>query len=268
MPVHHADGVDLFYRAEGDGPTTVVLSHSFLVDHRQFDAQIEALSQRFRVVAYDHRGHGRSSDPGVSYGMEDIYADAVSLLEAVVDGPCHFVGLSTGAFVGLRLGYRRPELVDRLVLMSGSADLEGWVDRVRYAAMLRLLPLVGWRPLIGSGMTTMFGDRFLRDAERQDEAELWRERMMANDRGSIVRFARAVFGREPVTDRLGEIEAPTLVVSGESDRAQVPSRGRAMAAGIPNARFEQLAQAGHLSTIEEPAAVNALLQEFLSAETS
>lgn len=268
MPVHSNNGVDLFYRVAGDGPETVVLSHSFLVDHRQFDAQIDALSSQFRVVAFDHRGHGESSDPGVAYGMKDIYADAVSLIEAVVDGPCHFVGLSTGSFVGLRLGFRRPDLVDRLVLMAASADREGWVDRARYAAMLRVLPVVGWRPLIGTAMSTMFGPRFLRDEARRDEVELWRGRMMANDRGAIVRFGRAVFGRDAVEDRLHEIATPTLVISGERDHAQVPSRGRAMAAGIPNARFEQLEHAGHLSTIEEPAAVNALLLEFLTGPTS
>jgi 3-oxoadipate enol-lactonase len=263
MPVHSTNGVDLFYRIEGDGPETVVLSHSFLVDHRQFDAQIAALSPHFRVVAYDHRGHGRSSEPGSRYSMEQIYEDAVSLLEAVVDGPCHFVGLSTGAFVGLRLSLRRPELIDRLVLMGASADLEPWLDRARLAVMLRALPLVGWRPLIGSTMSTMFGSRFLRDEARSDEVELWRRRMMENDRGAIVRFARAVFGRDPVEDRLGEISVPTLVVSGEDDSAQAPKRGRAMADGIANARFELLEHAGHLSTIEEPAAVNELLLPFL-----
>jgi 3-oxoadipate enol-lactonase len=268
MPTHAANGAQLFYRVAGDGAETVVLSHSFLVDHRQFDAQIAELSEHFRVIAYDHRGHGRSADPGAAYSMDDIYADAESLIEALVDGPCHFVGLSTGGFVGLRLAFRRPDLVNRLVLMDTSADLEGWKDRARYAVMLRAVPFVGYRPLMGSVMKTMFGPRFLADESRRDDVALWRQRMMESDRHAIARFGRAIFAREPVEDRLVEIQAPTLVITGASDAAQIPERARRMAEGIAGSRFELVPHAGHLSTIEEPEAVNALLLSFLSGGNS
>jgi 3-oxoadipate enol-lactonase len=264
MPTLSLDEVELFYREAGNGPETVVLSHSFLVDHRQFDSQIDAVSERFRVIAYDHRGHGQSSDPGTAYKMEDIYRDAEALIETVVAGPCHFVGLSTGGFIGLRLGFRRPDLLNRLVLMDTSADVEGWVDRVRYSLMLRALPVMGYAPFMGPVMKTMFGERFLKDESRAEEVDVWRRRMMANDRRAIARFGRAVFSRDSVEARLAEIEAPTLVVSGEHDAAQVAARGRSMAAGIAGARFALIPHAGHLSTIEEPTVANELLIDFLA----
>jgi 3-oxoadipate enol-lactonase len=90
------NGVTLFYEEQGAGADTVVFSHSYLVDSTQFAPQIEALSDRYRCIAYDHRGHGRSQVTEGGYDMENLYADAVGLIEALHCAPCHFVGLSTG----------------------------------------------------------------------------------------------------------------------------------------------------------------------------
>ncbi len=124
MPEVDLDGVRLSFVERGSGAETVVFSHSYLLDHRHFEPQVAALEDRFRVLAYDHRDHGGSERPDGPYEMDAIYVDAVRFVEAMCDGPVHFVGLSTGGFVGVRLGIRRPDLLRSLVLMGTSAENE------------------------------------------------------------------------------------------------------------------------------------------------
>ncbi|MGD2113914.1 MAG: alpha/beta fold hydrolase [Acidobacteriota bacterium] len=267
MPEIDLPGVRLHYVERGSGAETAVFSHSYLVDHRHFEPQITALEDRYRILAYDHRDHGESehlsgADRG-PYGMEEIYADAVAFLEATCDGPVHWVGLSTGGFVGVRLGIRRPDLLRSLTLMDTSAEAEPTLSRLKYNLMLAVLPWIGFRPLIGETMKAMFGPRFLRDPERREERELWKARMMANDRRALVRFGRAIFSRDDVSAEAGGITVPTLVMVGERDRATPPARARRLAGSIPGARLEIIPHAGHLSTVEEPEAVNAVLGAFL-----
>lgn len=263
MPEITANGVRLSFVERGSGAETVVFSHSYLVDSRQFEAQIAALEGRYRVLAYDHRDHGASERVGGAYGMEDLYADAVAFLEATCDGPVHWVGLSTGGFAGVRLGIRRPDLVRSLVLMDTSAEAEPRRNRAKYAVMLAALPWIGFRPLIGETMRALFGPRFLHDPGRREERELWKARIMANDPAALARFGRAIFSRDDLAAEAARISVPTLVVVGERDRAKPPAEARRLAAAIPGARLEVIPHAGHLSTIEEPEAVNAVLRSFL-----
>lgn len=265
MPEITANGVRLSFVERGSGPETLVFSHSYLVDSRQFEAQIAALEGRYRVLAYDHRDHGASERVAGSYDLDDVYADAVAFLEATCDGPVHWVGLSSGGFVGVRLGIRRPDLLRSLMLMGTAAAAEPWLNRAKYGLMLKVLPWTGFRPLIGETMKAMFGLRFLHDPGRREERELWKARMMANDRAAIVRFGRAIFSRGDLQAEAARISAPTLVVVGERDRAKPPAEARRLAAAIPGARLEILPHAGHLSTIEEPEAATAALRAFLEA---
>jgi pimeloyl-ACP methyl ester carboxylesterase len=257
------NGVRLFYREAGSGPQTVVLSHSFLVDHRQFEAQIEALGSGYHVIAYDHRDHGRSARVGAPYDLAALVSDAEALFDALSVSPCHFVGLSTGGFVGMRLALRAPEQFRSLTLMDTSAEPEALRQRIRYRALLAVLGIAGVRPVLRSGMTAMFSRSFLRDPARQDEVAVWRQRIADNDPRALIRFSNAIFARDDVVERLRQLEVPTLVVVGEHDRPFPPERARTIAAAIPGAKLAVIPGAGHLSTIEQPEAVNDVLVPFI-----
>jgi 3-oxoadipate enol-lactonase len=268
MPDVDVGGVRLSFIERGSGAETVVFSHSYLLDHRHFEHQIAALEGRFRVLAYDHRDHGRSQRMAEAYDMDAIYEDGVGFLETVCDGPVHWVGLSTGGFVGVRLGIRRPDLLRSLTLMDASAEAEPPFRRMKYAAMLAALRWTGFQPLMGAVMRAMFGQTFLRDPERAAERELWKQRIMANDRDALVRFGRAIFSREAVHDQAARIGTPTRVVVGEEDRARPPAEARRLAAAVPGARLVVIPRGGHLCTIEEPEAVSAVLGRFLDEQTT
>jgi pimeloyl-ACP methyl ester carboxylesterase/ubiquinone/menaquinone biosynthesis C-methylase UbiE len=253
----------LAYEEHGTGDETVVLSHSYLVDRRQFDAQIEVLRERYRVLAYDHRGHGESDKPEDGYDIESLYRDAEGFIEATNAAPCHFVGLSTGGFVGLRLGFRRPDLLRSLVLMDTSAESEPLLKRAKYEAMFAVAKRAGLGPVIDKTMAIMFGPEFLSDPERRDEVALWRERILAGDVTALVRFGRGIFARDSVVDHLGEISVPTLVMVGEHDEPQPLGRAQVIAGGIPGAGLFVIPRAGHLSTIDNPGDVTSALSTFI-----
>jgi 3-oxoadipate enol-lactonase len=258
------DGVRLSYVEHGSGPETIVFSHSYLLDWSHFAPQIEALAGRYRCLAYDHRGHGGSTPVGSRYDLEAIYRDGERFVEALAGGPCHFVGLSSGGFVGLRLALRRPDLLRSLTLMATSAEAEPPTPRRRYRLMILALLLVGPRPLVDRVMPLLFGRAFLEDPARHPEVEALRRRVEHLPRLPTARFGAAIFDRPDLTAELPRIATPTLVVVGEDDRAQPPARARHMAERIPGAELAVIPRAGHVCTLEEPAAVNAVLEGFVA----
>jgi 3-oxoadipate enol-lactonase len=264
--IQHIDVGDtrLAYQEAGSGDETVVLSHSFLVDHRQFAAQVDALKSRYRVLAFDHRGHGQSDKPEHGYELEQLYRDALGFIEATDAGPCHFVGLSTGGFVGLRLALRRPDLLRSLVVMDAAANAEALHKRAKYEAMFAFVQNAGLAPLMGTIMKIMFGPTFLNDPARKDEVARWRARMQDNDVPALIRFGRGIFSRDDVVDRLGRITTPTLVMVGEHDEPQPIPRAQQMVDGIPGAKLAIIPEAGHLSSIENPDFVSEALTSFFT----
>lgn len=260
------DGVRLYYETAGSGPQAVVLSHSFLVDHSQFAGQFEALDD-YRVIAYDHRDHGRSDRVGTAYDLDALVRDAEGLIDALEAAPCHFVGLSTGGFVGMRLALRTPQRLRSLTLMDTSAESEPLLKLGKYRALFTLLRLVGTRPLQGRAMREMFSTSFLRDVDRQDEVARWRERIVKNDPAALVRFGNAIFDRDDIVEQLRHLDLPTLVIVGEHDRPQPLPRARTIVDAIPGAELTVIPDAGHLSTIEQPEAVNEVLLPFIRAHS-
>lgn len=258
------NGRELAYVDVGQGPETVLLSHCYLLDHRHYASQIEALATRFRVLAYDHRDHGQSDLATSAYSVEDLYADCVAFIEALDIAKCHFVGLSSGGYVGMRLGIRRPDLLSRLVLMGTTARADRRIDKVANEVMFVVLRALGFDALSKKVLPLIFGRTFLDDPSRSEEIDRWVAHLKSRDRGGIIRFGRAISRREPVLSMLGSIELPTLVVVGEEDVTTPPPRAKEIAERIPGAELAVIPRAGHLSTLENPELVNETLLRFLS----
>lgn len=265
MPSVSVNGVQLYYEETGSGPP-VLFSHGLLWSGRMFAAQVEALAPRYRCISYDHRGQGRSEvPPGDEMSIEDCAEDAAALIEALDAGPCHFVGLSMGGFVALRLALRRPELVRSITLVESAADPEPVENHRKYGLMNLVARLGGIRLLTGRVMPIMFGRTFLADPGRAALRERWTAELVSNRR-TIYRAVNGVIRREGVDDEaLGTITTPTLVLHGEEDVAVKMERAERTAAAIPGARLVRIPRAGHSSSVEEPEAVNAALLDFLGA---
>jgi pimeloyl-ACP methyl ester carboxylesterase len=118
------DGVRTWYDENGEGEP-LVLMHGGLVDARFFDKNIPALAKHFHVYTPERRGHGHTPDVEGPINYDLMTEDTIAFLDAVIDGPAHLVGHSDGAFVAMQVAMRRPELVDKLVLISGGFNKDG-----------------------------------------------------------------------------------------------------------------------------------------------
>ena len=142
MPMIRANGTALYYEDTGGTSVPVVFSHGLLWDTKLFAPQIAVLKDRYRCIAYDHRGQGRSADDtGRAISLETLTADAAALIEKLDLGPVHFCGLSLGGIVAMRLAIARPDLIRSLVLLDTTADAEPY--KLKYQAMNLVARLAG-----------------------------------------------------------------------------------------------------------------------------
>jgi 3-oxoadipate enol-lactonase len=228
-----------------------------------FAPQVGALKSRFRCIAYDHRGQGKSADGiGRAINVDTLVADAAAMIETLRIGPVHFCGLSMGGFVGLRLAICRPDLVRSLILLDTSADPEPVIAKLKYRMLNVIARCFGLRTVAKSVMPVLFGKTALTDPARVHERLAWQRQLIGN-RPSIWRAINGVLAREGVYDELGKITAPTLVLVGDEDVATGRANAERIAEAIRDARLVRIRHAGHSSTVEQPAAVTAAISAFL-----
>jgi pimeloyl-ACP methyl ester carboxylesterase len=258
----------IYYEDSGGSGAPVMFAHGLLWSCRMFDAQVAALKGRFRCVAYDFRGQGQSEVTESGYDFETLTADTIGLIENLKLAPVHFVGLSMGGMVGIRLAARRPELVRSLVLLETSADPEPEENVPQYRRLNLVARWFGLSLVAGRVMPIMFGRKFLEDPARAAERSLWRARALANNRKGITRAVTGVITRRPVLDELGKIRAPTLIMVGDQDLATVPAKAERIHERIAGSRLVVIPGAGHTSTVEESAFVTGQISAFLSGQAS
>lgn len=268
MPEIKVNDVTLFYEDQGSGPETIVFAHGLLWSGRMFDDQVAALKDKFRCITFDFRGQGQSEIAATGYDMDTLTEDAAALIKALDVQPCHFLGLSMGGFIGQRLAIRYPSLLKSLMLLETSADAEPQENIGRYRTLNFIARWFGLRPVAGRVMKIMFGEKFLGDPSRRQQRQQWRQQMIGNHRIGITRAVEGVISRDGVYDRLTEITVPTLIVVGDQDVATVPEKSERMHQQIRNSDLVVIPGAGHTSTVEEPAAVNRALSEFLGSLAS
>jgi 3-oxoadipate enol-lactonase len=265
MPMIRANGTALYYEDTGGGGMPVVFSHGLLWNSSVFAPQIAVLKDRYRCIAYDHRGQGRSADGvGHAIGMDTVTDDAAALIEKLGLGPVHFSGLSMGGIVGMRLGIGRPDLIRSLVLIATTADAEPYT--LKYKALTAVSRLFGVRAVAPAVMRALYGKTTLSDPARADERREWLHQYLLN-RSTIWRAANGVLERESIIGELGKITAPTLVMVGEEDISTPKAFADRIVGAIPQAKLVVIPAAGHGPPLEQPAVVTAAVGAFLDAQS-
>ena len=257
------NGAEIHYEEDGGGRETIVFAHGLLFSGRMFESQIRTLKDRYRCVTFDFRGQGRSEVTRSGYDMDSLTQDAAGLIEALGCAPCHFVGLSMGGFVGMRLAARRPALLRSLVLLETSADPEPKENVGPYRRLNFVARWIGLKLVAERVMKILFGRKFLEDPARGALKEEWRCRLLANDRIGITRAVTGVIDRPGVHEEIGQVTLPTLIIVGDQDVATPLATAERIRALIPGSKLVVIPGAGHSSAIEEPEAVNRALVEFL-----
>ena len=215
MPKIKVNGVSLNYHEQGTGEETILFVHGLLFNHRMFDAQVEALRSNYRCIAFDLHGQGDSQVTRDGYDIDNITQDTAALIKALNCGPCHFVGLSMGGFIGLRLAINHAKMLRSLSLLDTSADPEPQENVFRYRMMASIGRLFGFRPLMGRLLPIMFGKDTLEDEARRETVEYWKQQIRNNNRAGSSRAALGVIGRKGVFRQLRQIKIPTLIIVGD-----------------------------------------------------
>jgi 3-oxoadipate enol-lactonase len=266
VPKIEINGVLIHYQIRGKGSETILFAHGLLWSEKIFENQIEAFQDRYRCISFDFRGQGQSAVTGSGYDLETLSADTTSLIEALGAAPCHFVGVSMGGMVGLRIAARRPELIKSLALLATSADAEPEENKKRYRTLTFIARMFGLRIVANKIMPVMFGTSFLNDPHRAGLKRQWRQNLIANRRIGIARAVIGVIEREPIYDQINKISAPTLIARGDEDAAISMEQANRVHSRIAGSKLAIIPRAGHTPTVEEPAMVNGLLEKLLSAQ--
>ena len=257
------NGTRLYYEVAGRGDP-VVLVHGLCLDTRMWNAQFDVLADRYRVVRYDVRGFGKSAVPTVEAFR---HADDLRALLEHVDAPAaHVVGLSMGGRIALHYALLYPEATRSLVLVDSALDGFAWSDE--------------WRASLDA-----IGERAHRDGASAGN-QLWLEHELfapARERPACAAQLAEIVGDcsgwnwvhesptvgidPPAAERLGEIHVPALVVVGERDLPDFQVIADWLAEQIPSATKATMPGVGHMSNMEDAPAFNALLLNFLQAQS-
>jgi 3-oxoadipate enol-lactonase len=225
--------------------------------------QVAEFAKNRQVLIFDHRGVGESSDPGGSFTTADLAGDTAALLETLEIQQADVLGAFMGGMVAQELALLRPDVVRRLTLVGCYA---------RPDAKRRML-LEDWSAVAnaGVGMESMLRKRLIwtlseETLEQTDLIEtmldFFLKEDMPVDRGLFVRQCEACL-RHDTTERLGSIQARTLILCGRDDQLTPPKFHRALADAIEGSRLVVLEFGGHLVMAESAVRFNQIVEQFL-----
>lgn len=252
----------LAYEDHGPGPV-VVLLHGFPLDRSMWSAQVSDVGSVYRVIAPDLRGHGESAAPEGTYTMETMADDVAEVLDKLgIREPVVLGGLSMGGYVALALIKRWPERFRGLMLMdtrAGADTPDAAGNREGLAA--RVLADGNAGAVVAAMLPKLFC-AYTRQ-NRGPLIEPVRTVMERTPPRALAGALRGMAARADQTALLPKIKVPTLVLVGADDEITPPAEARKMADAIPNAQLAVIPDAGHLAPLENAAASNEAILEFL-----
>jgi pimeloyl-ACP methyl ester carboxylesterase len=227
-----------FADSGGAGEPILILHGGISDSEMLLDALEAALADRFRILAFDRRGHGRTADTDAAFHYDEMANETIAAIEKLIGGPVHLVGWSDGGNVALLVSLRRPDLVRSLVLISANYHFDGNVP-------------VG--PLVSEPKPLR--DRY---AQRSPDGG---EHFTA-----VFEKSRAMWAVEPTLtlDDLRRIRAPALVLAGDDDLMTL-AHTASLYESLPAGQLAVVPGTSHAVVLEKPELVGRLIGDFLSA---
>jgi len=258
MPMIDADGCLLNVSVEGrDGGPTLMLSNSLGCTLQMWEPQMKALTQVFRVVRYDRRGHGKSQVPDGPYSMERFGKDVLAILDDLNIEKTHWCGLSMGGMVGQWLGANAPERMGKIILANTTCyypDPTNWHNRIKAVSEGGLAAIAD--TVIAGWLTADFRER------APQAAENLKAMLLATPVKGYLACCEAL-SRLDQRELLPKIKSPTLVIAGRHDMGTTVANGEFIRSRIPGASMTIL-DAAHISNVEQPHAFTDAVVGFLT----
>jgi pimeloyl-ACP methyl ester carboxylesterase len=259
MPTTDAVGAKIHYLDTGSGKDVVLLLHAFPLHSGMWSRQIAALSPRYRVIAPDYPGLGKSTPRPEPSTMEALAEQVLEVLGGAQVDRAVVVGLSMGGYLAFELHRRRPGLFRGLALCdtrAGADTPEGAANREAFARNA-LEKGLHW---VADEMTP----KLLRPQPDPAAVKEIRHLIGQGTPAGVAAAQRGMARRPDSTPTLATIGCPTLVVVGAEDVLTPPPEAERMAAGIKGSRLVKIPGAGHMPNVEQPAAFDAALLEFIA----
>jgi 3-oxoadipate enol-lactonase len=263
MPTARAGEYELYYVEEGDG-FPVVLIHGLAGDHTAWMPQLPRLSSRYRTIAFDNRGAGRSTQKDEPVTTEELARDTLALMDELAVERAHVVGRSMGGAVAQHIALLDPDRVQSLVLLASFARLDPLGMRV-LANMREVLEWTGsWQDHARHSVQNFVSAAFFnerREQVAQIEALIGGESRL---QACYVRQNHACLEHDTL-DRLGEIRCPTLVLGGGRDPICSPT-STGWLGRIPGSETELFEDSSHFFLLEEPERFMQTLESWLERQ--
>jgi len=256
------NGTNIEYRDEGNGPP-VVFIHAFPLNQTMWHDQVAALRNRYRTITLDLRGFGHSDAPPGPYSMDQMAADVRGLLSFLNIDQAVLVGLSMGGYIALAFYRNYPDAVRAMVLADTRASADTHEARRRRIDSADKAEKEGSRAIAEDMVPLLLGhtttDTLPSIVERV------RGVIQSNSPEGIAGAQRGMSTRRDSTYILPGIDFPVLIIVGSEDELTPPQEAESLRSGIPGARLRVIANAGHLSNLEQPEHFNAELIDFLES---
>ena len=267
MPFLFTRGARVHYSVTGRGDAVLLIQGVGAVGGA-WRPQVEALSDRYRVITFDNRGIGASEITDGTLSIESMADDAVAILDAEGIARCHVVGHSMGGLIAAQIALTSPRRVQTLALLCTFPDGRTATRLTRGTVLGGLRTRIGTRAMRRTAFLSLVLSRSLMQdsAARAEMAERMAalfERDVADQPRIITRQLRAMSRYDPRWRIRFLSSIPTMVVSGAEDRIARPEYGRALAAAIPGSVYLELPRAGHAVPIEDPTLINRLLSDHM-----
>jgi len=252
--------VKLHFSEAGQG-TPVVLLHGFPLSSAIWQPQLK-LSNQYRVITPDLRGHGKSPAPEGIYDMDLLARDVLALLDDLKIPKAVIMGHSMGGYATLALWKLAPERFLALGMISSQAGADTQEARERRLSLAEKVATEGGKGVVIEGM---LGKLFAPDIEPDDpKIEEIRQIMSASPGAGIVGSLEGMAARRDSVTALPGISVPTLILTGEKDQIIPQAKGEEMLAALPNATMAIIEDAGHMPMLERPDATTAAIRRFLA----
>ncbi len=252
------NGIELHYTVEGEGPW-MTLSHSLACDASMWDPQMALLTKRFKVLRFDTRGHGQSEAPATDYTLDEMADDVHGLLTGLGITKTHWMGLSMGGMIGQAYALKHPGVFASMVLADTTSRRPPnaaamWGERMQIARTKGMGALV--EPTLA---------RWFTDAYRPAHPDVMTKigQVIRNTPGAGYAGCCAAIAQIDFTERLKEIKCPVLVLVGDQDHGTPVAMSEQIRDNLPGARMQVIANASHISNVEQAEVFNQAIDAFL-----
>jgi 3-oxoadipate enol-lactonase len=254
------NNIDIHYTVEGDKGPWVTLSHSLACNLTSWDAQAALLSQNYRVLRYDTRGHGQTSAPAGDYTLDVMAEDVHALFTHLGISRTHWIGISMGGMIGQTYALAHPGVFQSM-LLADSTSRRPPQAAAMWGERMRIARAEGMQGVLEGTLARWFTEGYRARAP----AALARitDGILSTPVDGFCGCCAAISTID-VLDRLPEIDCPTLIMVGEHDHGTPPEMSRQMHAQIKGSEFVLIKDAAHIVNIEQEAFFNQSMLTFLA----